>query len=415
MNRLARLYEKKWSQDVDMKWDAPEGFFNKSAIEIAKGLKKDSKDLKQAMSRLTFYINRAGKNLSKDDKGRLENAKIELKKIYKKQDSVQVEESISDEITHIRAIDQFIFEVGKKTDKRIEPLGQLSINSAIKRFGANVVDHAIGKYATTIDPTEDWIPVDLEKFWADKRKKPVEEARNGTKSLTFSKPFDLGNGIYLHKIGMDANGNKAIWASRGANRSVKFQTNDEDLYFMHNIVIADVKSYLDKPDFRKKLSDAIRKKMKINNSVGRSKMSLTRFVTENSGSIDKFFEGTGENTVLVRYKEEIRKVMMSVASHLTSNQLNDLMLAILELIEIVEKRSQKGLNEANKVLKNPEIKVTINDNDDVIFDLGWSDEIFKAMRRIFIADNTGGSNFGKMDTKINIYDKTVTFINNNQS
>lgn len=53
---------------------------------------------------------------------------------------------------------------------------------------------------------------------------------------------------------------------------------------------------------------------------------------------------------------------MSVASHLTPNQLNDLMLAILELIEIVEKRSQnKGLNEANKVLKESSDKILRKD------------------------------------------------------
>lgn len=80
---LARaLYAEQWSQDVDPKWRAPEGFFKKSAVAIAQGLKKNSKDLKQAMSRLNFYINRAGSNLSDGDKKRLEDAKSKLRGLY---------------------------------------------------------------------------------------------------------------------------------------------------------------------------------------------------------------------------------------------------------------------------------------------------------------------------------------------
>jgi len=37
-----------------------------------------------AMSMLNFYINRAGKNLDKEDKQRLEQAKDELRKLFKK-------------------------------------------------------------------------------------------------------------------------------------------------------------------------------------------------------------------------------------------------------------------------------------------------------------------------------------------
>lgn len=87
MTKLIEFYEAKWSQDVDMKWDVPEGFFKRSAISMAKGLKKASKSLKQAMSRLNFYINRAGDSLSAEDKKRLENAKDELRKLYGKQES----------------------------------------------------------------------------------------------------------------------------------------------------------------------------------------------------------------------------------------------------------------------------------------------------------------------------------------
>jgi hypothetical protein len=59
-----------------------EGFWNGSASSIASGLKAKSKDLKQAMSRLNFYINRGGENLSDADKSRLEGAKDALHKAY---------------------------------------------------------------------------------------------------------------------------------------------------------------------------------------------------------------------------------------------------------------------------------------------------------------------------------------------
>ena len=69
--------------DVETHWHPEEGFFTKSSEEIAVGLKNNSKDLKQAMARFTFYINRAGSNLSADDKSRLEQAKVKLSKLYK--------------------------------------------------------------------------------------------------------------------------------------------------------------------------------------------------------------------------------------------------------------------------------------------------------------------------------------------
>ena len=72
----------KWSGDVETKWHPKEGFFNQSADKIANGLKKASKDLKQAMSRLNFYCNRSGKNLSSEAKKRLETAKEKLRKLY---------------------------------------------------------------------------------------------------------------------------------------------------------------------------------------------------------------------------------------------------------------------------------------------------------------------------------------------
>jgi len=79
-----RLMEKKWSADVTKKekWHPPEGFFTGSADSIASGLKSASSSLKQAMSRLNFYINRQGSNLSATDKKKLDSVKNKLRKLY---------------------------------------------------------------------------------------------------------------------------------------------------------------------------------------------------------------------------------------------------------------------------------------------------------------------------------------------
>ena len=76
------MCEKRWSAQVQTKWNPPDGFFDRGAGQIAKGLVAASKDLSQAMSRLNFYINRAGKNLSREDLGRLERAKEILGRLY---------------------------------------------------------------------------------------------------------------------------------------------------------------------------------------------------------------------------------------------------------------------------------------------------------------------------------------------
>lgn len=60
----------------------PEGLFSQDAEIIAKQLKKDSKDLRQAMGRLTFYINRSGKNLSSERRKTLEHAKEILRTLF---------------------------------------------------------------------------------------------------------------------------------------------------------------------------------------------------------------------------------------------------------------------------------------------------------------------------------------------
>ena len=82
MSFAQRIIASDWSSDVETKWHPPEGFFLQSADKIAEGLKRNSKDLEQAMSRLNFYINRAGSNLKGADKRRLESAKSKLSALY---------------------------------------------------------------------------------------------------------------------------------------------------------------------------------------------------------------------------------------------------------------------------------------------------------------------------------------------
>lgn len=70
----------KWSQDVTDGGDfhTKEGIFQQSSDKIATYLLKQGKG--KAMSRLNFYINRAGKNLSVSDRNRLEKAKRKIER-----------------------------------------------------------------------------------------------------------------------------------------------------------------------------------------------------------------------------------------------------------------------------------------------------------------------------------------------
>lgn len=86
--------EKKWSADVTEHSDAldlePNVFEQDDPKEIAASLKRSAdksekrkaKPFRSAMSMLTFYINRAGDNLSADRKKVLESAKDELRQLY---------------------------------------------------------------------------------------------------------------------------------------------------------------------------------------------------------------------------------------------------------------------------------------------------------------------------------------------
>jgi len=86
--------EKKWSADVTEHSDAldlePNIFASDDPKEIADSLKRSAEEshrrkaspYQSAMSMLTFYINRAGKNLDADKLKTLEAAKDELRKDF---------------------------------------------------------------------------------------------------------------------------------------------------------------------------------------------------------------------------------------------------------------------------------------------------------------------------------------------
>ncbi len=90
------MKKKNWSGEVTKKsiaLDLEEGVFTwKDSKKIAASLKKSAENstrrkatpFQSAMSMLNFYINRAGKNLKKEQKVILEKAKIELRKAFNK-------------------------------------------------------------------------------------------------------------------------------------------------------------------------------------------------------------------------------------------------------------------------------------------------------------------------------------------
>ena len=88
---------KRWSQRVTRQSDALDlkrGVFNlTSARKIAASLKRSaersrrrkSSAYRSALSMLTFYLNRAGRNLPQTQRERLERAKVELRRQFGKQ------------------------------------------------------------------------------------------------------------------------------------------------------------------------------------------------------------------------------------------------------------------------------------------------------------------------------------------
>lgn len=96
MREKNRKSKKYWSKNVTEKSHAlilEEGVFtwnnSKKIAQLLKHLAEESTERKaepfqSAMSMLNFYINRAGKNLPSRQKKILEQAKVELKKLFNK-------------------------------------------------------------------------------------------------------------------------------------------------------------------------------------------------------------------------------------------------------------------------------------------------------------------------------------------
>jgi hypothetical protein len=89
------IMPKRWSKKVTEHSDAmtlDEGVFKKTPRAIALSLKRSAErsrrrkttPFRSAMSMLTFYINRGGKNLSATKKNKLNKAKDELRHLYDK-------------------------------------------------------------------------------------------------------------------------------------------------------------------------------------------------------------------------------------------------------------------------------------------------------------------------------------------
>ena len=95
-NQKEKSKNKNWSSYVtqhSFALDLEKGVFTlNDPKRIAKSLKKSAEEslnrkgtpFQSAMSMLNFYINRAGKNLKQERKQILEQAKIELRKLFKK-------------------------------------------------------------------------------------------------------------------------------------------------------------------------------------------------------------------------------------------------------------------------------------------------------------------------------------------
>ena len=93
---MAAPEKKRWSQHVAETSDAlnlePDVFTLDDPAKIARSLRESAEKstrrkaepFRSAMSMLTFYINRAGKNLSKTSRARLEAAKDELRDLYQR-------------------------------------------------------------------------------------------------------------------------------------------------------------------------------------------------------------------------------------------------------------------------------------------------------------------------------------------
>jgi len=96
MTKNSKKSSSRWSSGVTRKSDAldlEKGIFtSRDPKKIARSLKKSAEEssrrksspFRSAMSMLTFYINRAGKNLDKEQKDVLEESKTELRRAFGK-------------------------------------------------------------------------------------------------------------------------------------------------------------------------------------------------------------------------------------------------------------------------------------------------------------------------------------------
>lgn len=96
---IKKVSKRKWSRRVtehSNALDLETGVFrHKNPKRIAESLKRSAEHSKRkksgpyqsAMSMLNFYINRGGKNLDKKEKEPLEKAKVELRKLFHREEN----------------------------------------------------------------------------------------------------------------------------------------------------------------------------------------------------------------------------------------------------------------------------------------------------------------------------------------
>lgn len=65
-------------------WDDPKKIAESLKNSAENSLRRKAEPFQSAMSMLNFYINRAGKNLKPERRKILEEAKVELRKLYNK-------------------------------------------------------------------------------------------------------------------------------------------------------------------------------------------------------------------------------------------------------------------------------------------------------------------------------------------
>ena len=92
---MAKTTQKNWSKDVTkhsfalqleegvFTWDDPKKIAQSLKKSAEESLNRKGTPYQSAMSMLNFYINRAGKNLKPERKKILEQAKTELRKIFR--------------------------------------------------------------------------------------------------------------------------------------------------------------------------------------------------------------------------------------------------------------------------------------------------------------------------------------------